>query len=46
MRSKGRSVLLLKQEVGTLDADGRLRLDLTYEDVSQDFRVNDVMTSH
>jgi hypothetical protein len=42
MRSKGKSVLLLKQEVGAVDADGRLQLDLTYEDVSQELRVNDM----
>jgi hypothetical protein len=41
IRSKGKSMLLLKQEVGALDANGRLRLDLTYEDVSQELRVND-----
>ena len=42
IRSKGKSLLLLKQEVGSLDANGRLRLDLTYEEVSQELRVNDV----
>jgi hypothetical protein len=41
IRSKGKSVLLLKQQVGDRDADGRLRLDLTYEEVSQELSVND-----
>ena len=41
IRSKGKSMLLLKQEVGATDVNGRLRLDLTYEDVSQELRVND-----
>ena len=41
IHSKGKSTLLLKQQVGAVDADGRLRLDLTYEDLSQDLKVND-----
>ena len=42
IRSKGKSMLLLKQEVGAVDANGRLPLDLTYEEVSQELRVNDM----
>jgi hypothetical protein len=42
IRSKGKSTLLLKQDVGEVDAEGRLRLVLTYEDVSQEMKVNDV----
>ena len=42
IRSKGKSTLILKQDVGEADAEGRLRLVLTYEDVSQDLKVNDV----
>lgn len=42
IRSKGKSMLLLRQDVGTVDANGRLQLDLTYEEVSQELRVNDM----
>jgi hypothetical protein len=42
IRSTLKSMLLLKQQVGAVDAAGRLRLDLTYEDVSQELRLNDV----
>jgi hypothetical protein len=41
MRLTGNTVTVLRQDVGKLDAEGRLRIDLTYEDVAQEMRMND-----
>jgi hypothetical protein len=41
MQVTGSTVTTIRQQVGKPDADGRLQIDLTYEDVSQEMKMND-----
>ena len=41
IRMTGNTVTTIRQQVGKPGADGRLQIDLTYEDVTQEMRMND-----